>query len=487
MDHAHGVGADPRIDVLVGMAEEQTEEVASRLDSVEVVITTTRAHARLAISTANLIARLVPCVRVECADDSPVDLPVFGSGPVAELGASAIENARLVEPKPTRRTIVVSAGNDEPGADFYVAASPWSVALGRKPTQLPLGEGPAITAASALAAAEAIRSVVPELPGRRLGADRFFWNLLDYRCAAAVAEPIPGAVEAVCFGGGSVGSSLVYALLLGDARGQLVIVDPDKLTARNRVRYPLLLGQPDGPKAQWLETAAEGSALELSGKQETAAAFIGHHGAPIRLAVSALDSVAARRDVTDALAYQTLNAGVAALQFHVSRHGFGDGAACLYCGYVDLGQPLEESDVYAQMTGLDAPRVDALLAGETLSRSDVAELVKRAVLSHEERDEFEGARLQDVVRRRVYAQAEVRSSYGVVAIGAPFVSALAGAILAAEVQKSGLEQWWLNRRVDVDCSGFPTGLQTKPPQDTTGRCLCHARFRKSAYSELWLS
>lgn len=475
---------DPRLEALTGLSE-QAAAVAQELDSASVVIRTSPRQALLAVATANLMARLVPSVEVLCdGTDSEVELPLFGAGRVTEVAARVIESARLVRPHRTTHTLTISTSGQDNGADLHVNASGWSISLGRTPLPLPDSAGPAITAASALVAAEAIRHLVPALPGRRLGNNHVVWNLLDYRCTIASAEPVGGRVDAVCFGGGSVGSSAVYALLMADASGSMIVVDPDKLTTRNRVRYPMLLEPSHEAKATWLETTCRGTKLSLSGRATTVSEFVAQYDDRISLAVAAVDSVPGRRDVADALARETLNAGVAGQQFHVSRHAFNDGFACVYCGYLDVGSPLDDAGVYAQMTGLRPDRVRSLLEGQALSAADVDDLVAHGLLGAHEREEFEGARLQDVVRRR-YAQAEVTTDLGTVAMAVPYVSAFAGAILAAELQKAAIMEGKLDRRVDIDCSGYPTGLQSRPSQDETGRCLCRDAFRQTAYREMW--
>lgn len=477
---------DPRLEALGGLSPDAAR-VAEELDDASVVIRTTPRQALLAVATANLIARLVPSVEVACdqKNDTEVDLPIFGTGSVTEIAGRVIERARLVPPRHTRRTLTISTSGQDNGADLHVAASGWSISLGRTPHPLGSTSGPATTAASALAAAEAVRHLVPVLPGRRLASEHLLWNLLDYRCTTAPVELPARSVDAVCFGGGSVGSSLIYALLLGEASGSITVVDPDKLTDRNRVRYPMLLDAPHTTKAIWLETAGRGTALSIAGRPQTASEFVAGYSGPITLAIAAVDSASARRDVADALARHTLNAGVAGQQFHVSRHSFNDGLACVYCGYLDVGSPLDDAAVYSKMSGLVLDRVRSLLDGDTLSSADVTVLITRGLVRSQERADFEGARVQDVIRRRAYAQAEVKTAGNPVAMAAPYVSALAGAVLAAEVEKEAYPDWWLDRRVDIDCSGYPTGLQSRPPQDQTGRCLCRDPFRQNAYREMW--
>jgi hypothetical protein len=476
---------DARHELLTGLSSTDSESATHKLDSVRIVVQAADAHVSLGLSIVNLLARLVPNVALETRATEDVDLPVFGCGGPPALAANIVESVCPRAALEPTKTVRLAVGETAVGANLYVSSSAWSLRLGRTPHQPLTGTGPATVAASALAAAETIRAVVPDLPGRRLDDETFTWNLLDYQCTLAPNELPLAPVAAVCFGGGSVGSSVIYSLLLGGGSGEVVVVDPDKLTARNRIRYPALVHPRSSPKADWLQDLCAHTPLHVTGQTMTAREFIRTAG-PIELAISAVDTAQARREVADALAKQALNVGVAADQFHVSRHGFADGLACVYCGYVDLGEPKNEADVYADITGLSVDRASKLLAGESLSCDDVDQLVAAGSIATHERAEFEGARLVDVARQRLYAEV-VPTGHAQTPMAAPYVSALAGAIVAAEMQK-GLQAspYWLDRRIDIDCSGLPTGFQSRPLQDRSGRCLCASQFRVNAYRSMWL-
>jgi hypothetical protein len=231
---------------------------------------------------------------------------------------------------------------------------------------------------------------------------------------------------------------------------------------------------------------SQASLLKVVPVQSSAVSHISELNSAPRLAVSALDNVSARRDVADALAEATLDCGVDGLQFHVSRHQFGDGLACAYCDYVDVDQVMDQAAVYSKMTGLEEDRVEALLAGDSLTHTDVT-VVRQSISIDDTLDEYVGARLADLVRARLYAQAMSTVGDSVVAVSAPYVSALAGAVLASEVQKESedLAPFRLNRRIDIDCSGYPTGILTRPEKDASGRCLCSDEFRLREYASAW--
>jgi hypothetical protein len=482
---------DLRIELLAETAGHAAAgDLTHRLDATRVQLRATAAQPELLLSLVNLLARLIPNITVD-APPAQVAVPVFGSGPLCDLAANTLKRARLATPVlPEERTLAVDLGTGAPGADLYVTSDQWTVRLATTPLTAAPGTGPATAAASALAAAEVFRRAVPELPGTQLASEPLVWNLLDYRCWPAPAAPPPSAVEAICFGAGSVGSSMVYALLLAGAVGQLTAVDPDRLSPRNRLRYPLWLDGRRRPKVRWLQDVTAGTRLAVQGHEKSAAAFIHDMPDPSRLVVAAVDTVAARRDVTDALAHTALNAGVDGLRFHVSRHRFGDGHACLYCPYVDTEAALGEPDVYQHLTGLPALRVHELLSGAPLTHDDLTRMVDAGRLpAGTDTSELEGGRIQDVARARLYGQAQVRLGDVRLAVSAPFVAALAGSILASELQKANgaAARFQVDRRVDVDCSGFPTGFSSRPPRDRSGRCLCHDPFRLEAYRDRWES
>jgi len=479
---------DPRIE-FIGATVESSDAVcvAKRLDALHIRVRGTDASALLLLSLVNLLARIFPNVTVE-APHKRIDLAIFGKGEVSELSKTLVHNLRPSNSIAPTRTIVVDTGTGTSGADIYVAADTWTVALGRAPLDRLEGMGPAQTAAAALAASEVFREALPELPGMRLDEIPFFWNLLDYRTTKAPQQFPVYPVDAICFGAGSVGSSILYALVLGNASGRLIFVDPDRVSSRNRFRYPLLLATTAEPKAKWIQRMASGSQMRVQAYAESAAGFIYRYPQPIAVAIAAVDNLSARRDITDALAHTTLNAGVDGMKFHVSRHHFADGYSCEYCQYVDLGEAVDEVAMYVELTGLKAGRVRQLLNGEQIGADDLQCMVNSGKLSpRRASSDLIGGRLHDALRLRLYEQASVPVTSGALAIAAPFVPALAGSVLAAELQKLGAHRTGvlLNRRIDIDCSGFPTGFQSQPLQDSTGRCLCHNAFRIRQYKSIW--
>lgn len=59
-----------------------------------------------------------------------------------------------------------------------------------------------------------------------------------------------------------------------------------------------------------------------------------------------MDNIYARRDITDLLAKRVINAGTGDVRFTISRHGFADGNACLYCNYLNKLNYSEGGEIY---------------------------------------------------------------------------------------------------------------------------------------------
>lgn len=476
--------SDPRAELVQRLGTKSSvQETLRRMESVELQLDVSSESAALGLSTANLCARLFPNVSIGA--DFDVDVPLFGAGAIDAITYQLVRTVRVSEPRKPEHVVAIGIGTTTSGQSLYCSAGVWNIRLSREPHEVLRGVGPAVAAASAIAAAQITRDVLPEIGGVQLQGS-WEWNLLTYALGCVEDEPEASPVDFTLFGGGSVGSSVIYSLLLSEASGHVVAVDSDKLIRRNRLRYPLWTRAEGGRKVDWLREVTQSSPLAVAPTFGSVASYVSTMTDPLALAVSALDNVTARRDVVDALAETTLDSGVDGLQFHVSRHSFGDGLACAYCDYVDAGELMDQASVYSSMSGLSEERVRALLAGELLSGEDL-KLVRERTGITDSLDEYEGARLHDLVRARLYAQAQALVGDAVIAISAPYVSALAGAVLASEVQKTSqqLSSYQLDRRIDIDCSGYPTGFVTRRAQDTSGRCLCASDFRLREYRSTW--
>lgn len=471
---------DPRLPLFLSTPVGTEGILSGRFDQTAIAIATDGDHALLALSLANLVARLWPNTEVD-GPDLIIPECVLGRGMLSDAARRLVESVRLSVPGDTRQTIRVTLGNG-PSAELYATADAWSVRISQQPIEsLGGGRGAATVAAASLVAAELFRLTIPELPGVRLNRT-IEWNLVDYRLSVASADFPPGEIAATCVGCGSVGSSVLLSLLTAGATGKITFVDDDLLQPHNRLRYPLWIEPASGPKVEWAQRVARTGNVRVEGHQQTAAKYGSQLERPPALAIAAVDTAAGRAQVADLLARETLNAGVDGLRLHVARHRFADGLACVYCGYVDASPPASEVDVYVGLTGLPLLRIERLFGGERLSNEDVHTIAEKAAIEPGGLDDLVGGRLVDVARLRLYGAARV-PGLDDVAVAAPFVSAMAGAVLAAEIMKPAEAR--LDRRVDLDLSGWPTGYTSRPVQDPTGRCLCWSALRKRRYAMDW--
>lgn len=481
---------DPRLDIgpqLTGAAADACQDA---LDAVRPIVRVARnidpRSATGAAALVHLLGRLHPHTTV----DGDVAL-----GPNPWAAASIADAAALVpRPPATRepgRDVIIGVGPVS-GADFWIGGDDWTAALSSNPVevvsrQIALG----VHAAAALAAAEVLKVALAPfelihasaLPDTR-------WNLIDYRNTRA-PDVTPGrsaVTDMWLLGSGSVGSSAAALIATGDPAGRVDVIDPDAFDReRNPYRYPAATTATDGAKAAWASAILRSAGWSAEGHEVAVATWVTTRDAAgfDGVAVSSVDRVDARADVADALARSTISIGVGGLAFHVQRERAADEFACPYCQYLPVGAPMSQLAVYEEQTGIPIVRIAELLAGDRLVSADVEQAVAAGRIRQDASAEMIGRRFEDLVRR-AYAQATVRTVSGeTVAVSAPSVSWLAGAVAAAEIEKIKKGLPLLDRRIDLDVSGVPTGMVRRVARDRSGRCLCANPFRIRAARRLY--
>jgi len=492
---------DPRVELSSLTGGGDAASVLRALDSVQLVVAAPPERSRThedQVALYNVVssaARLFPHLDFALEGGVRCDL-----APLAE-GDLLSELRRLhgdLAPDPTAGPtgqFHLAWGSRPSGVGLAGDASGWSYSIA--PSHQPLSRrgGPPLgaIAASSFLVGQAFGRVLTDagisVPFH--ATTGFSANLLDYRLAEA--PEVDGAAGArlgalALLGAGSVGSSALYAAILaGVAGGPIDVVDADRFRERNKLRYPVLRSVVNDPKATWLVDLAREAGLDARAHEQDIQGFLEEFVEPpaLGLAAVSVDTPEARRDATDVLARTTLNAGVAGMQLHVARHGFGE-RACAYCQYVDAKPTLSGAQMLAQMIGLPLERVIAIqeLEGGIVSAADAAQMAASGLFQGE--PPRAGERLQDL-QRRIYAQATVQTPEGAVVISTPYVSAMAGLLLLVEALKESderLHRYRLSGRYDLDMSGAPPPFTQAMPRDPTGRCLCHSPFRRGAYARL---
>jgi hypothetical protein len=474
--------SDPRLDLGPQLTGSDGARCQDALDSVRPIIRLAphlpTGPAGAAAALAHLLGRLHPHLVVD--GDATLGPNPWGAATVAEAAAG------VPTPEATRSAaydLVMGIGAVS-DAKLWVGGDDWTCAVSDAAVDARGAGGLGVHAGAALAAAEVLKRALGPLGLIAASAlPSTCWNLLDHRnrpapdLDTAAGTHVP---PVALLGAGSVGSSIAALLGLTGPGGPIIVVDPDIFDpSRNPYRYPASTVQTDGPKAAWAGTTLRSCGWDAEIWEAAVATWCAARS-EVRfdgVAISSVDRVDARADVADVLARTTLSLGVSGLAFHVQREHPDDTAACPYCQYLSVGTPMSQLAVYAEQTGIPMDRVAELLAGGRLEQRDVEAAVAAGRIHANRSLEMVGRRFEDLVRR-AYAQASVKTVAGdVVSVSAPSVSWLAGTIAAAEVRKLQKRLPLLDRRVDIDLSGVPTGVVRTVPRDRSGRCLCANPFR----------
>lgn len=396
----------------------------------------------------------------------------------------------------------LAIGDASSPAVVHIAAHGWRVVLRHEPIAISSqGDGNPVGAivAACMGVAEVFKAVVLRSDSGiqlQLAGDLDF-STFDYRVGPSGASPsLPEQLdidEVVQFGTGSVGSAVLYALkFIKRLRGTMLLVDDDSPPSkRNAGRYIDLVSEdlsgtwPN--KVGWAATKVRDALpnIQVTPFRGTVREFTDARGdSPVRLAISAVDSVTSRRDIVDALPLRVINAGTGKTTVTISRHGFNDGMACLMCSHIgQTAADLGPISYYAQLTGLPEGRVFALLnQRQALVREDLNHMVRAGKLTAAATEQYEGGLFENLIKDgALYAAAQLNSQGQSQTVTLAFVSAFAGAMLAGEVLKetistlrpNGQENWYRQDMLFV-----PNDITTAQQQDQTGKCLCHHYFRQ---------
>jgi hypothetical protein len=509
---------DPHLRVIEGAAGEETERVLELLDrTVRVIVPGTPPlwrHQVLAITFVDLLARLHPRIEIICHAATPAaeGLP---PGPATLFERLEEARRRGHPPQPPNGepivTLFIGAGGD--GADIYVDALGWQSYLGDTPSRLPKAKGPAVAVGPACAAARGaarvfqlvLAEVIEECPPL----DSIYWSALDYRsseepldCPGATL-PAPARLDALLVGAGSVGGAATHTFACTpQLDGEFDACDPQTLEERNYVKALL---------------ADRANAAALAEKAALAAAALDHlplvatpHRSTIEelvasrpresmlpLVLCAVDSVESRRAIQDCLPLELINAGCNGSNASVTSHRTDDGP-CVYCLHIEKVLDSEEILVQriAARTGMPKRQVlELIVTRERLQKVHLCGIERHLGKPDGALAAYEGALLEELYRGAlVYGEVPVGGDGVQAAVAAPFITALAGFLLAAEALKAGtpaLASYRLGAAGDLVADGGArptkyeeslfasprTGLLMPLPRWPTNECLCRSQHR----------
>ncbi len=258
----------------------------------------------------------------------------------------------------------------------------------------------------------------------------------------AFTLPVRAPSDAVALGTvhiagiGAIGSAVVYGLGHLACRGTLVPIDPDDVDGTNLQRYLLMISSDVGAaKVDVAARALDGGALVVKPFRGSYQTYKKEHASErIECLLTPVDSNVGRCELARSLPRRVVNASTSDRVITVSRHGFGDGRACLHCVYEERGRAMSTAERYAKDLGVGAGEVARLLAENApVDAMFVARVEAHLSVPLGTHAAWIGRPLASFYQRAVCGSAAVATSAGIVVAPLGFISAAAGLLLLADL------------------------------------------------------
>lgn len=509
---------DRRLRVVTG-TDEDGENVLALLDSSTIRVdlpsgTVPWRHQVLAMALVDLLGRLFPRLDIRCDADSKADpnLPP-GSGRLLERLTEVARNGGLPKLAPTTPLVRVRVGVTPPDGDrlgsellLDVDGGGWVSYNGTHPSRLP-NDGPwAPVSIGSLAAAcraagqvtnlvlgakTTTESIPPTVYASALTHSSSDAPLLDEGFTDAAPE-----LHAVLVGAGSIGGATAYALAhTPGLTGILVVTDPQRLEDKNLDRALLAtttVAAAEPMKVDVVRDAlAHHAALQVTPWPERLDEWVASRPRTdvLPLVLTAVDSRDSRRSIQDCLPLDLVNAACNPTEIHLSGHRTDEGP-CVCCLHME--EVLDEKAVRSRLlhaaTGLNERMVLHYLAGDLpLPAELVRGIEQHRQLPPGSLSQYEGRTLEELrVGELLYGATPVRTGTGTVAVAAPYVTALAGVLLAGKALKAatpGLDRFRLGptgphiKYAENPLAGPSLAMLTNPPRWPGSECLCRSTRR----------
>lgn len=503
---------DPRLRV-IQRGENSEEEVLAVLEETTIAVhlpsgQPNLSHQLLALCLVDLLTRVFARITIDVDPGARADtrLP---DGPDLLIDRLQAIRANGTTPSEAGEPSIVIAVGPKPAGDIHLDGGGWKSYLGSTPSRLapPDEETEAVPIGPLLAAARGAAhafNLAMEPLGRtsQLPAS-LYSSALDFRCGPEPLTPpaVPPSfhIEALQVGAGSLGGALDYALArCCSLTGTLAVIDPQCLEDENAYRAllaprPVAMAEEEKAARAALELAATG--LEVVGERIDVRGWLAsrERDAPLPLVLCAVDSAASRREIQDCLPLELLNGACNETEATVSAHRTGDGP-CVYCLHLPtvMDHAAVKSRRIVAATGIPYEAVVGLLTTSApLEENHVRFVERHADLPPGALDDYRGATLEQLYDREFrYGAVQIESGGGgIVSVASPWVTALAGFLLAAETLKhAGGEahepyrlgaNGTLGVKVEESVYASPEHvLLTNPERWPNNQCLCRSPRRR---------
>ena len=475
-------------------------------------------HQLLAIALVDLLGRLFPRIEIVVDPDVPADplLPP-GSGLLVERLQEMRAHGCTPEVAEGEPLVAVQVGSGA-NAKVHVDGAGWQSYVGTLPSRLPESDL-RVPVGPLMAACRAANQVFQLAFAERLARPPFFIESA-YSSALTLEAgddpidepdlPPPTQLNAVLVGAGSIGGAAAYLFAnTPELVGELDVVDSDALQEHNPVRA--ILATETLARAGALKVAVVDDALvhlpglDVRPHEVRFETFVAGRPreATLPLTLSAVDSVASRREIQDAIPIDVIDAACGTEQISCSVHRTDDGP-CIYCLHVAtvLDATRIKYRLIAQATGFP----EAAVAPLHVARAPLTMQHVRSIEEHRRMhgdavregafDDYIGKPLEVLYRDKfLYGEALVATGGGGrAAVAAPFITALAGFMLASEALKACAGDTYLPYRLGPS-GGIGTmyredpwrtpidRLISKPARWETHECLCRSPLRQRLLRE----
>ena len=475
----------------------------------------------LLLALLDLLRRVLPCVRVELGGADVAAHPDLPPGPdaldarVEEVAGFGCEPGVCAD-QTAVQVVIGAGGQQEEPPTLHVDGRGWQSFVGTEPAAIDVDEGAnaigPLTAACRAASA-VVRGLLAE-PGEESSSwpERAYWDALAVGAPTPTPPdrapaPLQPRVEALLMGCGSIGGAAAYALARTPGlEGALDLLDAQALEPPNQSKA--ILARPADAvagraKVEIAEAELAHLHLDVDPQEMALADYVA--GSPaertLPLVLCAVDSVESRRELQDCLPLEVVNAACDGADVFVSGH-LTDAGPCVYCLHIErvLNAEAARIRLIEGATGIPARAAAELIEKRApLNPTHLTQIERHRKMKQGALARYRGAtldRLYDSALR--YGEEHLDLEAGTrVAIPAPWVTALAGFLLAAEALKHGQPELrehclgptgGLGIRYYEDLA-MPSGIVTnQPPRFPGQECLCndprrlrllHERYRTS--------
>jgi hypothetical protein len=482
--------SDPRLRVIQRGDDADEASILDVLDGRTIVVRLPNgplawAHEVLAVALVDLLGRVFSRIRIDAEPEVATRL----FEPLRAHGTPPLPHGEA------DLTIAVGAHGER--ADLHVAGAAWQSYLGTEPSRLDPAHEPAIPVgpllAAARGAAHAFSFLMRDHGVRHAPPASTYTSVLGHRVSSdPLDDPDLGdafVLHALQVGAGSVGGAMDYAFArTPKLAGALDIVDPQSLEPPNAYRAilaPRALADAELEKAKVAEETFCDHSLDASGHVADVERWLATRPreAPLPLVLCAVDSADSRRAIQDCLPRELLNAACHPTEVTVSRHVTGQGP-CVCCLHME--QVLDTRTIKARLiagaTGFNFDMVVMLM----IKPAPLTDQHLRAIERHNGMpdgalQDHAGCTLEQLYDSRLqYGATPVETDGGgVIAVAAPWVTALAGFLLAGDALKHAVGQP-LEAGTKLEEAAYASPehrLVTHPPRWHGSECLCRSPRR----------